>query len=99
MYGKLNVNEYVDGQHLWYETCFGNGKFILVVDRHNKYDVRDLPSLAEKPHPLGWGSSHSPNIELSPYSMIQMVDETEVIPISIESHPEYYFREGIRNEN
>ena len=84
MYCKLNVNEYVDGQHLWYETCFGNGKFILVVDRHNKYDVRDL---------------HSPNIELSPYSMIQMVDETEVIPISIESHPEYYFREGIRNEN
>ena len=84
MYGKLNVNEYVDGQHLWYETCFGNGKFILVVDRHNKYDVRDL---------------HSSNIELSPYSMIQMVDETEVIPISIESNPEYYLREGIRNEN
>ena len=55
MYGKLNVNEYVDGQHLWYETCFGNGKFILVVDRHNKYDVRDLPSLAEKPRPSGRG--------------------------------------------
>lgn len=80
MYGKITDIPFEDGQHLWYETCFGNGKFILVVDKQAKYNVKDL-------------RSKSTSTE-SPYFMIQMVDISEVKPIDIESHPEYYIREG-----
>lgn len=67
-----------------YETCFGNGKFILVVDKQPKYNVKDLRSKSTS--------------STSDYFMIHMVDITEVTPIDIESHPEYYIREGISYE-
>ncbi len=84
MYGKISNIPFEDGQHLWYETCYGNGKFIVVVDKQNRYNVRGLRKKSLK--------------DLSVYQMIQMVDISEVKPINIETHPEYYIREGCIND-
>jgi hypothetical protein len=81
MYGSLNTDKYDDGQHLWYETCFGNGKFILIVDKQSDYNVRSFYSKSKN-------STSS--------FMKKCIDKTEVFPITEESHPEKYIIEGAR---
>lgn len=82
MYGSLKTaKEFENGQHLWYETCFGNGKFILVVDKQADYNVRTLKAKS---------------LAKTDYIIKQIVDPEEVFPISEETHPEKYVYEGVR---